>query len=734
MTTAVLPIPPRLAVRAELRSVALAGNPNSGKTTLFNALTGLHQKVANYPGVTVERKSGRCLLPGETVATEIIDLPGTYSLIASSPDERVTANVLFGRQDQVRLPDAVVVVIDASNLPRSLYLVTQLIDCGRPLVVALNMSDIAARRGLVVDHAALERLLGVAVIPMVSHHRRGLADLMQALTCARIPTRIAWPLPQALLTQMQVLGAVLGTDAGGIGGTAHHLLIGDLEGELGNVAMTHAAALAEASRALAAQGVDAVEADITARYRWIDTVVEQVVVRQPSAERRSLTEQVDRVLMHPVLGLVIFAVVMALVFISVFWIAQPLMDGLQDGIARLGTFITAHLADGPLKSLLTDGIIKGVGSVVVFIPQIAILFLFLAILEDSGYLARAAFLMDRILAKVGLHGKSFIPLLSSFACAIPGIMATRTIENRKDRLATILVAPFMSCSARLPVYILLIESCFYPVLPARYQAVGKGLIMLACYVLGIVAAGSIAWLFRHSLLRREVRSSFILEMPSYKLPQFSEVARQMWVNSSKFLTKAGTVIFAFAVLLWAAMYWPRLPPAQERQISAQVAAAPSEDQHITLHERIADAQQSAQISQSYAGKFGHAIAPALAPIGADWKTGIGLVGAFAAREVFVSTLGIVYGVGDTDEQGTGRLSAQLQRDHRANGLKVWSPLAATSILVWFVLAMQCMSTVAVVRRETGGWGWAIAMLVFMNVLAYVSCLGIYQIGSRIWGG
>jgi ferrous iron transport protein B len=732
MTTAIAARPPAPPVRAVLRTIALAGNPNSGKTTLFNALTGLHQKVANYPGVTVEKKSGRCHLPQESQPSEILDLPGTYSLIPGSPDEQITADVLCGRIEGTPAPDAVVVVVDASNLPRSLYLVTQLIDLGLPLVVALNMSDIASRRGLSVDATRLSELLGVAVIPMVSHHRRGLQDLRQALLTARIPTTMRWEVPEALLAECRALSGVLGSSATGLGGSAHRLLIGDRSGELGNLAATVRAQLQESAARLAALGVDAVEADITARYRWIDGVVAQVVSRSAAAAKRPLTEGVDGVLMHPVSGLIIFALVMAVVFISVFWIAQPLMDGLQHAITALGTWTLTHLDAGPLKSLISDGIIKGVGTVVAFVPQIAILFLFLAVLEDSGYLARAAFLMDRILAKVGLHGKSFIPLLSSFACAIPGIMSARTIENRKDRLATILVAPFMSCSARLPVYILLINACFTPVIPERYQSVAKGLIMLACYVLGVVAAGCVAWIFRKSLLRAGPQSSFILEMPSYKLPQWSEVLRQMWVNASKFLTKAGTVIFAFSVLMWAAMYWPRLPESQAKAIASQVSATVASDDE-PLADRIDDAQSSAQTSQSYAGRFGHLIAPALAPIGADWKTGIGLVGAFAAREVFVSTLGIVYGAGDTEERGTGKLSDALMHDRRPNGMLVWTPLAATSILIWFVLAMQCMSTVAVVRRETGGWSWAIAMLVFMNVLAYVVCLGVYQVGSRIWG-
>ncbi len=723
---------PARAAPTALRTIALAGNPNSGKTTVFNALTGLRQKVANYPGVTVERKVGRARLPDGT-PIDVIDLPGTYSLIPSSPDEQVTADVLLGRRADTARPDAVVVVVDASNLARSLYLVSQLIDLHLPMVVALNMEDIARRRGLTIDHARLAELLGVSVVPMVGHHRHGVAELTQALVQARRPQVIEWPLPPALLQAALELGRSIGPDF-----HARDLAMRLLVGERGGTLSTHAeqlgAALQAASAQLDRQGIDVVEADVSTRYRWIDGVVASVVTGGQMSGR-TLTERVDGVLMHPVAGLAVFVLVMGAVFTSVFVLAKPLMDLVQGGIGALGTLITAHLAEGPLKSLINDGIFAGVGTVVTFVPQIAILFLFLAVLEDSGYLARAAFHMDRLLARVGLHGKSFIPLLSSFACAIPGILATRTIDSRKDRLATILIAPFMSCSARLPVYTLLIQACFNPVVPERWQALAKGLIMLACYLLGILAAAGTAWLMRSSLRKRSGLSSFILEMPSYKIPQPGEVLRQMWLNASKFLTKAGTVIFTLSVLMWAAAYWPRLPEDRSAAIASEVrASSPAPGDERSVESRIRDAQGAAGISQSYAGRFGHALAPALAPIGVDWKTGIGLVGAFAAREVFVSTLGIVYGVGNTDDS-SGALDAlhrSMQADRTTDHRPVWTPLVAASVLVWFVLAMQCMSTVAVVRRETGGWGWPIAMLVFMNVLAYVACLGVYQVGTRLF--
>ncbi|MBA2479821.1 MAG: ferrous iron transporter B, partial [Planctomycetes bacterium] len=556
---------------------------------------------------------------------------------------------------------------------------------------------------------------------------------------AERPYPAEWGFAPELTREIRALTASIGPATADAGSEAHRLLIDDPSSDIAPLASRLALAIAQAHARLATDGIDAMQADIEARYHWIDGVIGRVVTVLPQAPKRTLTERVDAVLLHPVSGLAAFALVMAVVFVSVFSIAAPLMEGIKGVIAWAATLATTHLADGPLKSLIVDGVFAGVGAVVVFIPQIAILFLFLAILEDSGYLARAAFLMDRVLAKVGLHGKSFIPLLSSFACAIPGIMATRTIASRKDRLATIMVAPFMSCSARLPVYFLLIGTFFAPFFTPAMRPFAQGLIMLGCYILGIVAAAVVAWVFRRTLLRKGPPSTFILEMPSYKVPQPSEIGRQVWTNSSKFLTKAGTVIFALSVLLWALAYYPRLPEERAGRIALDASSAVVTDAAATPAIQIAqgeraadDAVAAAQIAYSFAGRFGHAIEPALEPIGCDWKMGIGLVGAFAAREVFVSTLGIVYGVGDPGDE-VETLGSAIAADRRPDGTPVWTPLVAATLLVWFVLAMQCMSTVAVVRRETGGWGWPIFMILYMNTLAYVSCLVFYQVGTRVVG-
>ena len=731
-------------------TVALAGNPNSGKTTIFNALTGLRQKTGNYPGVTVERKTGRCRLPDGTDAT-VIDLPGTYSLVSRSPDEVVAADVLRGLRPGTPTPDAVCVVVDASNLQRNLYLVSQLIELGRPLVVALNMTDVAERRGVSVSADQLSTALGVEVIPIVGHKRRGVQELKTALRRAAVAPPPDWPLPPQMKAEIRQLADVLAGHARPAI-LAERLLIGDRSDDV--VRLSHSDAvrghLPAALDRLRSADVDPMQADIEAHYRWIDAVASAANSAAPLAARPvppadapldyvpartvHLTEQVDRILVHKVWGLLIFAVIMAALFVSIFWLAAPIMDGLKAAIDWLGQLTTRHLPDGPIKDLLTQGIFAGVGSVVVFVPQIALLFFFLAILEDSGYLARAAFLMDRLLSKVGLHGKSFIPLLSSFACAIPGVMAARTIENRKDRLATILVAPFMSCSARLPVYTLLIGTFF-----ARWGAIGQAGVMLACYVLGILAAVGTALVFKRTLLRSSPPSSFILEMPTYKVPQARVVARQVWTNARQFLTKAGTTIFALSVLLWALAYYPRLPTARSDAVNAAAVAEFKPDDSALKGDELAakqkeagdDAVAAAQSEYSLAGRFGHAIEPVIRPLGYDWKIGVGLVGAFAAREVFVSTEGIIYAAGNTDEAGTGSLSKAMTDARHPDGRPVWTPLVAASLLIWFVLAMQCMSTVAVVRRETNGWGWPLFMLAYMNVLAYVICLIVYQVGTRL---
>jgi len=812
-------------------TVALAGNPNSGKTTIFNALTGLRQKVANYPGVTVEKKIGTTTLAdGRKVS--VIDLPGTYSLISRSPDEQVAMEILRGLRPDTPAPDVVVVVVDASNLQRNLYLVSQLIELGRPMVVALNMMDVARRRGSRVSPERLSGLLGVPVVPVVGHKREGIDELKKQIVHARVSALPEWPLPDVMREELQIVGGALaildedseskitnlagsslphseenanvnkreqsGPHAGassllsGYFSIAERLLIGDIASDIQPYTRQKPVEnlLNQAKSRLQQLGIDPMQADIEAHYHWIDQVASGSLVpaceallpgtsgvppvplslasfdpdqKKEGSESNNgrdargtvleyapkphLTERVDRILLHKVWGLAVFVAIMAGLFVSIFWLAGPLMDGLTNVVTWVGGLVTNLLPEGPIHDLWNDGIVAGVGAVIVFVPQIALLFLFLAIMEDSGYLARAAFLMDRLLAKVGLHGKSFIPMLSSFACAIPGIMAARTIENRKDRLATIFVAPFMSCSARLPVYTLLIGTFF-----GTYSALGQGGIMLSLYLLGILAAVGTAYVFRRTLLKGG-STAFILELPTYKVPQPWQVARVVWTNTKAFVTKAGTTIFCLSVILWAMSYYPRLSEAKIQEVRDSqfrgflgpiefFDAKPNQEwfekKRVEGEKRLDDELEARrdssvaaeQLRQSIAGRFGHLIEPVIKPLGYDWKMGVGLVGAFAAREVFVSTMGIVYSVGQVEDDTAG-LADAMKADVYNTGKPVWTTPVAVSLLIWFVLAMQCMSTLAIVRRETGGWKWPIFMLVYMNGLAYVVCLVVYQAMTRV---
>ncbi len=682
------------------RRVAIAGNPNCGKSTIFNALTGLRQKVGNYPGVTVERKEGSFHgSHGEPMT--LLDLPGSYSLQVRSPDEAVARDVLLGRLPGEARPDVVLAVVDASNLERNLYLVAQLLELDLPVVLVLNMVDMAEQAGTRIDLEALRSRLGIPVVAMVATKGVGLVELRQALSVATLPRPLhRAPMPALFEEEVGRLAGTLPADA--VAARAEAMLLLGLHGGALDELAHHSPEVVEAARAaqhrLRDAEIDPVSAPVDARYFWIQTVCDAAVAKAEGGGL-SFSDKMDLVFTHRVWGWLSFLGTMALMFFCIFWVAQGPMDWIDDLFGWLRGVVEGRLPESDLRSLINDGVLAGVGGVVKFLPQILILYFFLGLLEDSGYMARAAFIMDRMMSRVGLHGKSFIPLLSSFACAIPGIMATRTIENRKDRLVTILVAPLMSCSARVPVYTLMIAV----LLPASalWQKVA---LMLAMYLLGVGAAFGMAWLFKKTLLRSET-PMLLMEMPPYRWPSPRSIALRMWERALLFLRRAGTVILALSVLLWALATYPK--PADPQATRAEA------------------------IAQSFAGRMGHALEPAIRPLGYDWKIGIGLIGSFAAREVFVGTMGIVYNL----EQETGDIEPLrdlMQAEKRADGTPVYTPLVCLGLMVFYVLAMQCVSTVAVVYRETNSWRWPLFQTAYMTVLAYGGALIVYQ-GGRMLG-
>ncbi|MDB6172787.1 MAG: ferrous iron transport protein [Chthoniobacteraceae bacterium] len=683
-----------------VRRVAIAGNPNCGKSTIFNALTGLRQKVGNYPGVTVERKEGSFFgSHGEPM--NLLDLPGSYSLQTRSPDEAVARDVLLGRLPGIARPDVIIAVVDASNLERNLYLVAQLLELELPVIVVLNMVDMAEKAGVLIDLPALREKLGIPVIPMVATKGVGMIELKQALsqTPLQKPKHRA-PFEPLVEEEAQQLANSLPVPLELAFPEA--LLLLTLHDQALDELASHDGAVIDAARQaqhrIREAGLDPISVLVDARYAWIHSVCHASVSRPGTDDLLSVSDRIDMVFTHRIWGWIVFLAAMGLMFFCIFTVAQYPMDWIKAVINAFAGWVDKQMPESDLQSLLTGGIIGGVGAVVVFLPQILILYFFLGILEDTGYMARAAFIMDRLMSRVGLHGKSFIPLLGSFACAIPGIMATRTIENRKDRLVTILVAPLMSCSARLPVYAIMIA-----VLIPVASVFAKAGVMLCMYMLGIVAAFLMAWFLKTRIFKGET-PMLLLEMPPYRMPSFTSIALRMWERAGLFLRRAGTVILALSILLWALVTYPK--PADPQTSKADALA------------------------QSFAGRMGHAIEPLIAPLGFDWKIGIGLVGSFAARETFVSTMSIVYNV-EEDEDNRTPLRDTMRDEKHADGTPVYTPLVCIGLMVFYVLAMQCISTVAVVRRETNSWRWPLFQLAYMTTLAYVASLIVYQGGHLL---
>ena len=685
---------------------ALVGNPNCGKSTLFNALTGLKQKVGNYPGVTVEKKIGTAYSQHGQPIT-VIDLPGAYSLAARSPDEAVTRDVLLGRRADTAQPDRILCIVDATNLERNLYLVHQILDLGRPVILVVNMMDLAAAAGTRVDVARLEQELGIPVIACEAVNGTGLIDLKLAMSRADLPlARHAWDVPAAIAPAIAELQASL---------TAHDrkaplvaraealLLLTDQDSvRVAGSTPLHPRTeeiLRTWQRRWEGEGTDWAGTLVNSRYDAIGRIAAGVLLQTADTPGPTASDQIDAVVTHPVWGWLVLGAVMTLLFLSIFTLAEYPMNLIDTQMARLADGVKSAMPPGDLRDLLTAGAIGGVGGVIIFLPQILILFFFIGLLESTGYMARAAFIMDRLMARVGLNGKSFIPLLSSYACAIPGIMATRTIEDQKDRLVTILVAPLMSCSARLPVYLLMIAA----LVPGdRVPLLTKVAIMILMYALGTAGAFGFAWLFKRTLLKG-APPLMIMELPPYRMPRVKDVALHMLERAWLFLRRAGTVILAISIVLWFLSAYPKAPDGTTDQ---------------------------QQLAQSFAGRAGHLLEPAIRPLGFDWQIGIGLITSFAAREVFVSTLAVVFSAEASDDDTTPLRQAMLAA-RWPDGRALFTPLVCFTLMIFYVFAMQCLSTIAVVRRETNGWKWPIFQTAYMTGTAWILSFIVYQTGTAL---
>jgi ferrous iron transport protein B len=752
---------PVSASSAVLR-VALIGNPNTGKSTLFGALVGVRQHVGNYPGVTVEKKTGQMQFAGK--AYELIDLPGLYSLAPRSRDEMVAVDVLLGCRGDASSVDAVVCIADASNLQRGLYLVSQALEVGLPTVLVVNMIDIAARRGIRLDLERLAKQLGIPVVAVQANRKIGISELKTALAevVGSPPRPRESPFPIEFEHEVTLLQALLDGHAAAAQRPAmprclvRRLLL-DREGYLQSALLTdangHLRQDMEAARDRLAEQNCAVPAiETAARYQWAHRVLEGAV-NEPEQHPVTATDRIDRLLTHRLWGTLVFAVVMVVMFQAVFVWAQPAMRGIDALEAAAGNWVEAHMGEGPLRSLLVGGLIGGVGSVFSFLPQILILFCFIGVLEDCGYMARAAYLMDRLMARVGLSGKSFIPMLSSFACAVPGIMAARVIENERDRLTTILVSPLLTCSARLPIYALLIAAF----IPQQAYLGGllnlQGLTLAGLYALGILAAVMVAMVLKRTLLRG-VTPPFLLELPSYKWPSlqtvFYRVVQRGWV----FLRTAGTLILAISILIWAALYYPHQTPtvqplrAQQQVLQTQLeqldraGAQPAQSQRQELTARLDHLQR--QIDGEYQrhsvlGRLGRWIEPAVKPLGWDWRIGCAVLASLPAREIVVATLGVMYNAENDSQAESSDDSTHLRTALRSavwddTGQPVFNVPVALSIMVFFALCAQCAATLAVIKRETNSWRWPAFCFAYMTTLAYLGALGTYQVGMWIMKG
>ncbi len=729
------------------RRVAIAGNPNAGKSTVFNLLTGMRQRVGNYPGVTVERKSGH-LVGHENV--EIIDLPGAYSLNPKSLDEQIAYDALTDHLDGEATPDLVVVVVSASNLERNLYLATQILDLGLPTVIVLNMMDEVEKAGIFIDTNLLSEVLGTPVLPMVATKKQGLDALREVLvSTVPDPGKTQWRLPEEIQQDVSSLAdqlAEINPNLSEKRRQAECLRILNSDRLLSHwesIDPSFCEAVRAARKNFDEREISYSQAEVASRYEWLGRLARRVTKKQTEVEARRLTDRLDNILVHRAFGPVIFAGILLLVFQAIFTWATPMMDFIEMGMISLGSLVRGILPAGMFTDLLVDGVIAGVGNVIIFLPQILLLFFFLSLMESTGYMARSAFIMDRVMRRFGLSGGSVMPMMSAFACAVPAIMATRTMENQRDRFLTIMVVPLLSCSARLPVYTLFIAA-FIPATtlwgPFDYQ----GITMLGLYVFGTATAFFAAWVLK-KIMMKGPESFFMLELPPYRAPQWKIIFWRMIERAKVFVMRAGKVIFLFSILLWFAATFPKTDPNPQLDARRSVvesnlgslSPANDADQIALLQEelaQIANAEAAYQMEHSAIGMLGQLIEPVMRPLGFDWKLSAGILSAFAAREVIIGALGTIFSVGDADENSVALREHLQNARHPETGKPVYTTLVAFSLLIFFVLALQCMSTLAIAKRELNSWKWPTIMWLYMTGLAYLAALVVYQGGMALgWG-
>jgi len=677
--------------------VALVGNPNCGKTAIFNLLTGLNQKVSNYPGITVEKKEGTVYAQGDKTFN-LLDLPGTYSLSAESFDEQIVSDQVLSWAKGENPPAVIVSVVDASNLSRNLYLTTQLLDLDIPTIVVLNMMD-QLKDSSQIEIQKLKKELGVsAVVPISAKMNWGLDALKSAIqkslvNLAQTNHQSQW-INQDISDQIKLL---IEPDFSSSKFAAAHALRRISRNESLNGDDSHIEAIRNSILELG-YNTDTLEA--TLRYKWIDGILPFVQPKiRTKIQKETPSERWDKILTHPWMGPAIFMAILYFIFQSIFTWASTPMDWIQAGIDNISIFVLSNMSPGMLRDILVEGIIGGVGAIVIFLPQILILSFFLTVLEDTGYMARVAFMLDKSMTKMGLHGKSILPLMSAYACAIPGIMSTRTIDSWKERLVTILILPLMSCSARLPVYTLLISAFIPPITVGGYFNL-QGLTLVVMYFLGTVTALIMAKIFSR-FIKEKSSSSFVMELPPYRVPITRSVIRQVFIRGKLFLVNAGKIIMAISILLWF------------------LASFPKVDSSLT---------DVNPIHHSYAGKIGHAIEPVIRPLGFDWKIGIGLLTSFAAREVMVSTMATIYNVEDRGDETVNLREAMRNDVDEKTGVPVYTPLIALALMVFYVFAAQCMATFAIVRQETNSWKWPLFMIAYLTILAYAGAFFVYRGG------